>query len=237
MDKYFFLTGSLYFGIITLWMYIKLPKYRKAMTILGLAIFWTGPVAEYFWFTKDWWHPQTITNTIIGPEDFIFSFTNVVIPIFIYKLVFKKDVDGELEMTDKNLIKNGIKKIIICFFIPFIIAGILFQLFHISSVICVAVGLFLAGFIILINRKDLLSEVLWSSFLMAIITMPAYWLLEFIFPKSIEKIWDFSKLTGITFLTIPIEDILFYSLLGFALGGVYEYIFGFKLIKNQKRAK
>ncbi len=233
MEKYFFFLGTLYFAIITLIMYIRMPSHRRGMIILGLSIFWTGLVAEYFWFIRDWWHPETITGTIIGPEDFIFSFTHVIIPIFIYKFVFRRANDKNLELT-KNLINASIRRILFCFFLPFAVAGVLFGIFHISSVISVSIGFILAGFLVLLKRKDLLSEMLWSALLMVVITVPIYLILEFVLPGSIQKLWYFSKLTGITFLKIPIEDMLFYLLLGFAMGGLYEYIFDLKLIKKSQ---
>ncbi|MFA5917788.1 MAG: lycopene cyclase domain-containing protein [Candidatus Gracilibacteria bacterium] len=230
--KYLYLIGSLYFAFIALWMYYKMPKYRKAMLVLGLAIFWSGPVSEYFWMTKDWWHPETITGTIIGIEDFIFSFAHVIIPMFIYKLVFNKDTDRDF--TKENIsIKNSLKNLILWFIIPFSLSGILFGFFHINSVISVFIGMLLSCLILVILRKDLFIPSLWGAILMLIIALPAYLLLEFLSPGYIEKWWFMSKLTGILWLGIPIEDLLWYVIYGFMSGGAYEFIFNFKLIDRK----
>lgn len=225
--KYLYLIWSLYFVIIALWMFYSMPKYRKPMLILGFAIFWSGPFSEYYWMTADWWHPETITGTIIGIEDFIFSFAHVIIPIFIYKWVFEKEVAGDFNWAHLR-IKDILKRLGLWFIVPFILAGILIQIFHVHSVIGVFIGMIMSGIIVVIQRKDLLRAALWSSLLMTLIALPAYLLLELLSPWYIAEMWYMSQLTGVVWLGIPIEDILWYMIFGFMMGWAYEYLFDFR---------
>lgn len=230
--KYLYLIWSLYFAFIALLMYYKMLKYRKPMLILWLAIFWAGPVSEYFWMTKDWWHPETITWTIIGIEDFIFSFSHIIIPMFIYKLVFKKDTDKDFK-KENIIVKNAIKNFILWFLIPFTVSWILFWIFQINSVLSVLIGMLLSCFTIVFLRKDLfIPSILWAI-IIVIIALPAYLLLEYLNPEYIEKLWFMSKLTWILWLWIPIEDIIWYAIYWFMMSGAYEFIFDFKLVDRK----
>lgn len=49
-----------------------------------------GPLSEYLFWTRDWWKPTTITDTVVGVEDFLLSFTNGGIAAVIYEEVFDK---------------------------------------------------------------------------------------------------------------------------------------------------
>ncbi len=230
--KYLYLIWSLYFAFIALWMYYKMPKYRKPMLVLWLLIFWSGPVSEYLWMSKDWWHPETITGTLIWIKDFIYSFVSVLIPMFIYKLVFKKDTDKNFIKANINT-KKVIKNLILWFLIPFLLSWILFSVFHINSIISVMVGMILSCIIVIILRKDLLLPSFWTMILMLIIAIPWYMLLDFLNPTYVEKWWYMSNLTWILIIWIPIEDLLWYAIYGFMTWWAYEFIFGFKLVDKK----
>ncbi|NDK07949.1 hypothetical protein EOM39_01735 [Candidatus Gracilibacteria bacterium] len=231
--KYLYLIGSLYFAFIALFMYYKMPKYRKPMLVISSMIFLAGPISEYLWMSKDWWHPETITGTLIGIEDFIYSFVSVLIPMFIYKLVFKKDTDRDFSKTNINT-KKVFKNMVLWFLIPFILSGILFSLFHINSIISVMVGMTLSCILMISLRKDLFLPSFWTMILMLIIAIPCYLFLDFLNPTYVEKWWYMINLTGILWLGIPIEDIIWYAIYGFMAGGAYEFIFDFKLIDKRK---
>jgi len=93
--------GSLYFLSIWLFLFWRVPQHRKNMIFFGLLLAGPAMIGEYLWWTKDWWHPQTITGTRVGIEDFIASFTHLTIPSFIYKYTFGKT-------SDMIMIKKGI---------------------------------------------------------------------------------------------------------------------------------
>ncbi|MDD3303269.1 MAG: lycopene cyclase domain-containing protein [Candidatus Gracilibacteria bacterium] len=230
--KYLYLIGSLYFFIISIIMYLLMPKYRKPMLLLGLTISLAGPLSEYIWMTKDWWHPETITNTIIGIEDFIFSFAHIIIPMFIYKLIFKKDTNKDFKKENINMKFFSIN-LILWFLIPFSLSGILFSIFKINSIISVNIGMTIACVIMIIKRKDLFIPAFLTGFILLIIAIPAYTILYILNSDYVNQIWYMQKLSGILFLEIPIEDIIRYWIYGFMMGGAYEFLFDFKLIEKK----
>jgi hypothetical protein len=103
---YFF--GVLYLAVVWLFLYWRMPRHRKAMLFFGLSLSWLGIMAEHLWFLKEWWHPQTITGTRIGIEDFVASVTHLTVPALLYKYVFGRDSEGiGLDVRSRRLfLKN-----------------------------------------------------------------------------------------------------------------------------------
>ena len=201
------------------------------MIVLGVGASWIGILAEYLWWTKDWWHPKTITGTTVGLEDFLMSFVNLGICLFAYKLVFKKDTNGEFNLG-KKVVEKMILKFSGWFIFSFGLTAILFYFIKVNSFFSTIWGMMIAGIYVAFKRKDLLPAMFWNSFIMAIVALPVYILMNFFSPGVVRLFWDFSGLSGILFLGIPVEDLLWYAMLGFFLGGAYEFLFDFKLINK-----
>jgi hypothetical protein len=222
--NYAYFWGSAYFIPIWIILFWRLPKDRKAMVIFGLTYMWIGLACEYFIWIKDWWHPITLTQTQIGIEDLIMCFTHVGIPIFIYKYCFGKEIDRSVK-TDFKSSWIRFFVLIAVIFIPWLS---MFFAFHIHSFVSTSTGMLLGGWYIILRRKDLIPAAIGTMLLMVVITIPVYLVGNFTSPGVIETIWD-AKISGIFFLGIPIEDIIWYAILGFLWGGVYEYVAGKKM--------
>jgi len=213
-------------------MYLLMPKYRKPMLILWLTISLAWPLSEYIWMTKDWWHPETITNTTIWIEDFIFSFAHIIIPMFIYKLIFKKDTNKDFKKENIDM-KIFSTNLILWFLIPFSLSWILFSIFKINSIISVNIWMTIACVIMIIKRKDLFIPAFLTWFILLIIAIPAYTILYILNSDYVNQIWYMQKLSWILFLEIPIEDIIWYWIYGFMMWWAYEFLFDFKLIDKK----
>jgi hypothetical protein len=232
-EKYAYLTGSLYFLAIWLAFFWKWPNRRLPMVIIGAFFIGLGLFAEYFWWLSDWWRPKTFTGTKIGIEDIVLSFTLPGISVLIYKFFFKKDLDGKFRLTGKIFLA-AVQKFLPVFFVSFGSTAVLFFFFHVHSVISTSIGMLIASLIVLEHRKDLLPAMFWSAFLMPVISIPAYFVFVFLSPGSIDAFWNFSQITGYKLIGIPIEDILWFALAGFLMGGIVEFGFNFRLIDEKK---
>lgn len=71
--QYSYLIGSLIFLLIWLLMYLWRKNIRKEIWIFSLIFGVLAFPANYI-YLQDWWHPLTITRTILGIEDFILGF-------------------------------------------------------------------------------------------------------------------------------------------------------------------
>jgi len=199
------------------------------MLIFGAVFMWLGIFAEYFWWTKDWWQPETIMGTKIGIEDFIMSFTHASIPVLIYKFFFSKSLNRKFALGRK-IIYSAMMKFMPLFFVSFFVAAALFYFFQFNSFTSSCIGMLLAGIFIASARLDLFLAQLWSAALMVLITLPVYILGSIASPGVINEFWKLPGFATQKIIGIPAGDILWYALLGFFMGGIIEYVFGFRLV-------
>lgn len=190
-----------------------------ASILVGLL----NPFAQYLWWTVDWWHPETITGTRVGIEDFIVGFAGGGIASVIYEDFYRKRFSKK---------PNGSKGVSLLLNITglLVLTAVLFYIFDFSSFISLSLSLLVFGFIINFYRKDLIRDSIYSGLFMTLTILPVYFFMIYISPGWVEVTYD-SGLTGIRPLGIPIEELIFYFLFGFYVGPIYEYWKGKKLVK------
>lgn len=219
--QYAYLVGDIIFLIFWLILYYFRKDLRKEMIIMGVLITITGVIAEYYMWTKDWWKPPTITGTIIGIEDFLLGFTNGGIAAVLYEEIFRK----RLYRREK---KHNIV-VIILFIVVIFLMYFLFKNIGLTSAVTTIVSFSFIGIILMLVRKDLFISSIINGILMVLVCSIVYYALMILSPGYVEKIWVFNKLSGIIVTGIPLEDIIFYFLVGFLVAPLYEYWQGERL--------
>lgn len=214
--KFSYLVGDLLFLIPWIILFFYRKDVRKEMIFMGLILLFMGLLYEPLWWTTDWWHPPTITGTKIGIEDFLLGFTNGGIGAVIYEVIFR------MRLYKKSK-EQHVLGVIVLLMLFFSITALFVWLFHISSFIATSVSMITTGFILAYLRKDLFISAFISGFLLVIVSMPVYLILMLLSPGWIEKVWDFQKLSGFLIAGIPIEDLIFYFLVGFLSSYLYKY--------------
>lgn len=202
------------------------------MLIFGVVFLWPGIAAEYLLWTKDYWHPETITGTIIGPEDFIMAFTHVSLPAVIYKFVFQKGIT-DISISNEKLFFVAAKKLAIILFLAVSPLLVLLAYNGVHSFLVTSISMLLVGIYIAFSRNDLLVPMLWSAILMTAVAFPVYIAWSFVSPNVVSAFWD-PSLSGYVFFGVPVEDAAWYFLLGFFMGGMYEFLTGARL-EDMKR--
>jgi len=214
--KYAYLIGTIIFLIPWLILFLLRKDYRKQMLFMSLAIGIGSVVTAYLWWTIDWWQPATVTATRIGIEDFILGFSNGGIAAVLYEAIFRKKFS-------KSKSKKNYSNTIMISLILLLIISFLFWGLNITSFWASTIAMILASIYMLITRKDLFLNALASGFLMALVSLPIYYILIWIFPDFVNKTYLFQYLSNIKITGIPIEDLIFYFLFGFIIGPLYEY--------------
>src|SRR5258706_4641490 len=194
------------------------------MVTMGILITILGLSAEYIWWTKDWWHPQTITGTKIGIEDALLGFSNGGIAAVLYEEVFKKRIY-------KYKGTNHKKAMIVFIALLFLAMNTLLYFFHFTSFIVTATGLLIISAIVIYVRRDLFLDAIITGLCMVLITIPIFLLLQYLSPGYIDHTWIWPSLSKIRFMGIPIEDITFYFLSGIFISPLYLYWKGERLRK------
>ena len=217
---YSYLIGTLV--LMTAWVILFLWRKdaRKIMLAISFISGIIGLIVDPIYY-NDWWFPQTITGTMPGIESFLFGFAVAGIASIIYIELFSKRLKerskkkkGELE---KNIYLSTILIISLALFFGtrFILKWPSFYASFPAILIPVA--------IIYIRRKDLIKSSLISGFLLVIIAIPAYLIPELIAPGWMASAWNFKVISGIKFLKIPIEDLIWFFMAGLFIGPLYEY--------------
>lgn len=187
--------------------------------------FWGGlgsMVTALLWWTIDWWRPATLFGTRVGIEDVLLGIANGGTAAVLYEVVFRKRLA-------KMYARHGQRHILV-FLVPlacFVSMSVLFYALGFSSFFASAVSMFLAALILVFLRPDLLVQSFATGALMAIIMMPVYWILIALSPGWIQATW-IGRLSGLFIFGIPIEDVVFYMLLGFLIGPLYEFWQGYR---------
>jgi hypothetical protein len=77
---------------------------------------------------------------------------------------------------------------------------------------------------ILVIRKDLVWDLLFSAFSMGVLYFLIFLVIYRGFPGEIQNLWFGSSLIGITLFSVPIEELLIVMLWGALWGPIYVVI-------------
>lgn len=229
--KYSYLIFASAFILPWFFIFVRRKDLRQEMLLASIIGVLIAPPFQYFWYTVDWWQPITITGTRVGIEDLILGFTNVGIAAAFYEMTFHKSV----KRIDRSVISGKflfrlIKMLIISIGVMIIATNFL----GIHSFYGNIIGLATGSIYMLVKRRDLLHESVWTAILMTALTFPAYWLALVTNPSWVEQAWLPHIFTEVKLIYVPIGDIIWYAASGFFTGGLFEYLTGQKLVSKRR---
>jgi len=210
--------------LISLWIIFFLSRkdLQRVMLTISIIVLFFGLFLQYFFWTKDWWHPKTITGTILGIEDFLGLFGIGGIASVIYKVLFRK------RLYYKNPYRPAhLYAILFIFFLAFHIFLFFAVELH-SSIIWLITTSVLIVFIYL-KRPDLITNSLTSGILMVLLGIIGYKIIDLYQLGFLYDWFRFDKLSGIVIFGVILEDILWFMTFGMLIGPLYEFLQGAKL--------
>ncbi|HLD01807.1 MAG TPA: lycopene cyclase domain-containing protein [Patescibacteria group bacterium] len=214
--RFIYIVSNLIF-FLPFWLvfFIRRPNVRKKMLLLSFLGGIAGPLSEY-WYHQDYWRPQTVLDTPVGIEDFLFGFLFAGVACGSYQFFFQKNYRSS---------KTNMHTLLRLFSILFIALGLVAVLFFLgfnsiyaSIITCIVLLTF-----ILYQRKDLFLSSLFSGFFCTGIFVVMYQILFLFFPNLFEKWWMLDNLSGVQLLSIPLEELAWAFFAGGAIGIVYEF--------------
>lgn len=215
--KFAFLFGNIIQLVIWLVLYYNRKDLRKQILFNSVLFGFFSLLSAYLWWTVDWWHPQNITGTRIGIEDFLIGFSSGGIASIIFEEIFKKN-------TYRIRKQHGsFKLFFVLIFITLLSISVSFWIFNFSSFVSFVITGILIGCLIIYERKDLAFDAFISGLLTTIAFLPFYYSIMATFPDWINQTYYWSNLSGIKITGIPIEEMVFYFLFGFCVGPSYEF--------------
>lgn len=189
---------------------------RKEMIAMSIIIAMMGLFFEQFFWTVDWWHPQTITGTRVGIEDFLLGLSNGGITAVLYEELFKKRL---------YKYKGRAHSLSSLLFVGIILAATayFFYIFHLSSFISWVLATIIGITILFILRRDLIIDALITGVCLTVVAFIGFMILQLFSPNFIQQTWDWQHLSGIRFYGAPLEDMIFYFLSGISIFPIYLY--------------
>lgn len=218
--KYTYLLGALLFFPYWFYLFFKLKQYRQRLLVISFLYAVLGLVFSFV-YTADWWRPETFFGYRIGVEDFLLGFSNAGIAAFWYLLFFKIKTEKQANW----------RRLAVPLFSTATITITLFQVFAWNSFYANSVGILTVIIYILSKRRDLFVISLASGFLMVLASLPIYLIMIFVSPGWIEHTWMLEKLSGKFLLGIPVEDYVWYFLVGAMISILYPFYSGEKYEK------
>lgn len=218
-----YLIAIIPFAFIWLIFFLLRKDLRKEILIMSIGLGILSVATAYFWWTKDWWSPPTITNTAVGLEDFLVGFFSGGIIASSYEILFRKRLKSQ-KNADHHV------GIMILLFLA-ALTMLLFWGLGFSSFWASTIAFIMAIFIILYERRDLLLCSLYSGVLMLAISFLFYGTVLIVSSDWMHMTYRF-PLSGISFVTIPVEEFVFWFLAGVFWGPFYEYWRGKRLVNK-----
>jgi len=228
--RYSYLLGDAALLVVWLVLFFWRRDVRKEMSVISCVFGFAGIISQFI-YVNDWWHPQYITNTPVGIEDFIFGFATAGIASVIYEEVFKKRI--RIREIGK---KKGLQEDKSIFLL-----GLLLSLIFLTSFYSLKIGSFYSSilaftipmFYVWLKRKDLIVDSLASGFLLMLVSFLAFIIPELITPGWVQSAWYMENFSGIIVLNAPLEDVLWFFLAGAFIGPLYEFWKEGKLVNER----
>jgi hypothetical protein len=219
-----YLLGSLL--LLAVWVIIFwLSKNLRREMLTASIIILPAALSEVF-FVPGYWLPDTIGSPKLSIEDFIFTFAIGGIIAICYELVLGIKHFKHLRLC--NCYKGEGSLLLIGIFIIFAA----YFLVKINFMYAVYIGIIIDILLISIKRSDLIKKIIFSSLIFGIF----YFVFFAIFSRFIPGFlfhWNFSALSGIILMGVPLEEIIWAFLTGALIGPIYEYLLGIKLVERR----
>ncbi len=224
MPTFLFVTLAL----VVLWAFVfassKETRHEQlVMSVIGLVL---SPGALVL-ASIDYRSGRGTTSTIVGAEDLLFAACLFGLAAVVYQVVFAKHTERLKGVRIKlsHPASHWVSHLLIAFGLWAFSSLALTLVLHLSSVEAFIVGGLLIGIYVIADRKDLLFNALLSGLLVAIMVFVVEQLFFMrIFPEASADFWQLGNLTGILLGGIPVEEILWAAVVGFAVGPIYEYM-------------
>ncbi|MEK7618044.1 MAG: lycopene cyclase domain-containing protein [Patescibacteria group bacterium] len=223
MYKYAYLFSDLIFVAAWLIIFFWRKDTRKELLWVS-AIFGASAYLMQPLFLIDWWHPETITGTKFGIEDFMFCFFGGGGLSVLYQILFKKKTVPLNSLDDTNRF-FGFFTIILFLFLNYFTFFVLSLHSFYSSVIAFGVAIFF----IWLRRKDLILPSLLIGFISVPLAVLWFWWAEWLSPGWVQNVWYLDKLSGLIILKAPIEDLIWAFFAAAYISVIYKFWRGEKL--------
>ena len=185
----------------------------------------TTPVAlTDLLFVPEYWQPITLFSLPVGLEGFLFCFATGGLGAVLYEEILRKKV---IKSTGQLREKNLRSRFLI--FVGVVVVLLLRLLTPCNFMHAILLGALVSASVIVALRRDLFPAVIFSGLFFAILYTLIFVSLLQVFPDMLSM-WALENLSQISFVEIPVEEVLWAFLAGAILGSFYEFWKGYRLV-------
>jgi len=225
-----FLLVSLIFFVLWLVLFLFSNQTRREQFIMSVVGLILSPGILII-SANDYRNIISTQASVIGIEDLIFAFAFFGISAVIYQVLLGKHIH-KLRGSRFELKHAGhwIGHLVLIIALWAFATLLMMDVFVLASVQAGIVGGLLIGIYIIADRHDLTMNALLSGLFMAILIF----ILEQIFfvrlfPIPAETFWQWNSLSTFVIGGIPLEELMWAAVVGFAIGPLYEWLRGNQL--------
>ncbi|MDP2672758.1 MAG: lycopene cyclase domain-containing protein [Nanoarchaeota archaeon] len=222
------LISSLMLFAAWLIIFIFFKKTKKEMFWVSLFTMPLGLTEPLF--VPEYWSPPSLFNlaakTGFDIESLIFAFSMGGIASILYEIIFKVK---HKKMSKHEMHSKRHRFHLLVLFSPLIVFVFSEIIFNFNIIYSVILALFTGSLIYLLCRPDLKNKVFVGGFLFLILYFIFFLFFNLLFQGWVEKTWNLSVISGILFLGIPIEELIFAFGVGMLWSSIYEHVKWYKL--------
>jgi len=168
-------------------------------------------------YIADWWQPNFIFDFPIKIEDLLFGFGTVGVISSLYSILKSKN-----RTPSKTSFSAKYK--VIAVFCGFTTLFACFYILNLHSLWASVIGISVGIIFVVLKKPGFLKYAILNGILISVFFLPIYLLAIYINPQFISNEWFLNQLSGITLLTIPIEEFIWYFFTGLGISGLQEML-------------
>jgi len=226
--QYAYLILSLLLLVIWLALFFLKSTHRREIFRVSFWTMWLALTEPLF--VPEYWSPPTLFDlarrTGFDLESFIFCFAVGGIVAVAYEAIFKRR-HIKMSAHEQRLGRHRFHFWVIIS-APLVFTVLLLTT-NINPIYSAMIALLVGFFATWYCRPDLVKKMLVSGLLFAIVYFTVFSLLNLTFPGYTEAVWNLAAVSGILFLGVPIEELLWAFTFGLYWSSIYEHFGWYKL--------
>lgn len=231
--QFVWFTWSFIMLLVWVVIYFLVPSVRKEMLKTSL---WTMPLGlSEPLFVPEYWNPPSLFNlaqkTGFDIESILFSFAIGGIGAVLYSIFFPAS-QKPLHKLEKSKSRHKIHGYTLA--IPVGVFLLLAFFTNLNHIYCGTIAMFTGAISALYCRPDLKGKIIIGGILFTGLYFIYFSSLRWAYPGYVQKIWNFSNLSGTLLNGIPVEEFLFAFTFGMFWSSLYEHFYWLTINKKLK---
>jgi len=208
---------------LIIYLSLKNKESKKEMFIVSLWTSLLGLTEPIF--VPAYWQPPSLFNLALKTgfdiESLLFSFGVGGLVVVLYEKIFsvqhQKISEGEKHHARHKYHLLALSTALAVFIVMLLWANL-------NPIYSAIIALILGGFATWYCRPDLKKKMIISAFIFLAFYFVYFLTLVIAYPGYVATVWNLEAISGILFLGIPLEELLFAFAFGFLWSSIYEHI-------------